>query len=187
MDMLQTHPTSKLLWGEKDAAALQAMLDRGNGECQVAPVDIRALTKKEAGYFVGLYLGEELVGLCTLGYDDDAEDCRTGLLSEVYIRQDIRQRDFGKQLVKAALQAAMNTWHFNKVNIDLLDAGLFSWYTAMGFGVRPEFADDPTESMYHLSWDATPKTMAGGDGGVARFTLPQEELGIATFQPATCH
>lgn len=81
-------------------------------------------------FFVGLFEGEELVGLCSLGYDTTHEDA--GILSNVYVNSHKRGKGYGRALVKGAIQKAAEK-HFSELYIDLPDSEFVDMCAKFGF------------------------------------------------------
>lgn len=117
----------------KDAEQIKEI--DSNGEFEIFEFIEDMLEEGEQDYAYGIFLGDFLVGYCTIGGADDIEcaECDDELLGDVYIREDYRGQGYGKQLVEYALS------QHSKHNIyaDILYDELESFYEQFGF-VRKE-------------------------------------------------
>ena len=84
-------------------------------------------------YWVGIFDNRALVGMCSLGEDDEAyspEAGKTILLSDVYILPEKRGCGYGLEMVREAVSLAGSA---NRIELDILDDRLAGFYQKAGF------------------------------------------------------
>lgn len=84
-------------------------------------------------YLFGLFIGERLIGVCTIGGDADSNSSFIGLLSDVYIESTEQHKGYGRMMVEAVINDIRNTSQYKVINLQLLESSLDQWYTLMGF------------------------------------------------------
>lgn len=90
------------------------------------------------GYAWGIFLGEELIGYCTIGGADDLEEAEehplytyeSRLLSDVYILATHRHKGYGLKLIKEVLE---KTYDGEAAFLTLLYDSLSEFYEKAGF------------------------------------------------------
>lgn len=90
-------------------------------------------------YYIGVFKGKTLVGVCTIGGTDGTEfdfDKKSCMLSDVYVVPDFRCNGYGSLLVDEAIKLAEKNYGADaNVYISLLESNLAEWYKPLGFEV----------------------------------------------------
>lgn len=99
------------------------------------------LDEEESSFYKGIFLDGSLIGLATMGCNDDEESAvdENGeyhehfILSNVYIKAAEREKRFGSYLVKELIRMSNEEEPYSDIYIDLLDSSLDTWYMNLGF------------------------------------------------------
>lgn len=100
---------------------------------------IEAEMRDDNDFYLGIFEGRELRGLCSLGYNDDMDangdivSEEGGILSNVYIDSRKRGEGYGRVLIEAAILKAAKENHFAVLSVDLLELELADFYALFGF------------------------------------------------------
>lgn len=105
-----------------------------------SPGDLSDWNPDDPPHYFGIFVGSTLVGLATIGADEEKGnvDGTVGLLSDVYIAPNERNKGYGTVLVKSVLSIAQDNG-YTQVNIEVLDPELLDWYSQLGFGRTSDF------------------------------------------------
>ena len=105
------------------------------------PSDLSDIDPKDPPYYIGIFVGSTLIGVATLGYDNEADgnDGTTGLLSDVYVTFAARGKGYGTILVETILEIVAPEQGYQHVTISVLNPALLEWYSRMGFKSTSEW------------------------------------------------
>lgn len=180
------------LRGDRDADAVKDLEDaEWNAGYKNVPVLSRFAIAEQDEHkpcpFIGLFRGDELIGLCSMDIDNIHNDGTVGQLDNLYIRHDLRGFGLGTQLVNAALDAAKNDWHFQKVVLDTSSDALYAWFARLGFALknqlgvcRPSMGTKPkqVDPFYLMEW--TPDWIVARNGRQIVRALTKEDSQLIT-------